>query len=631
MTLLFTETWSSGLIAGVGANWEYSGNGAGPNYILDTNIKNEGAQSLKFSLTRNDDSNGSDFRSEVSLKQNWGAGGSGTVSQILLDTEYWLGLAIRLDSAWPDDRRRGEIIWNCHGGGVGAVVGISTLDPVLGQSGGGPDGAYSDYGFNIRVGGGSTAFSSTPYSYGATDPEGGFEYFVINFKMSKTSIGFVKVWRNASADTETPILDITGINAREDFGNMHMKLGIYKSKWSNIGRNASAAAEGESPAILWADSLRFGGSDSSFDEVDPQQQNPGTAPTITAIADHTTGTGTTYTGPTPSATGTTPFTWSLVANPSGMTIDSGTGVVTWTTPLTAGSPHTVTIRASNTPGTDDETWALTVTSPPVTPVITPALFDESIDDDIAYTSPTPAATGTTPITWSLDANPSGMVISSSTGVRTWSAPTTSGSPHTVTVKASNDAGNDTDSYLLTVLGTPRAKIDGFISAKDAAQTSHAVLANDTGTGLSLLNIEEDSPQHCTVSVDTTTSLVTEAEITGGGTGYTAADTLTVVGGTFVTAATLTADSVSSGVIDGISVAGGGDYTASLQPSDPVSVTGGSGSGATFNLTFGPFEVLFTPETGFEGYATYDYVVQGVGISQRVGNVRVKVGFPTVFI
>ena len=47
-----------------------------------------------------------------------------------------------------------------------------------------------------------------------------------------------------------------------------------------------------------------------------------------------------------------------------MTIDSSTGVVSWANPVTVDSPHTVTIRATNTAGFDDESWQLTVTPAP---------------------------------------------------------------------------------------------------------------------------------------------------------------------------------------------------------------------------------------------------------------------------
>jgi hypothetical protein len=76
--------------------------------------------------------------------------------------------------------------------------------------------------------------------------------------------------------------------------------------------------------------------------------------------------------------------------------------------------------------------------------------------------------------------------------------------------------------------------------------------------------------------------VATATITNGGTGYTVGNVLTFVGGTFTVASQITVTSVSSGVITGISTTIGGIYT--VPPTNPISVTGGSGSGATFTLT-----------------------------------------------
>jgi len=80
-------------------------------------------------------------------------------------------------------------------------------------------------------------------------------------------------------------------------------------------------------------------------------------------------------------------------------------------------------------------------------------------------------------------------------------------------------------------------------------------------------------------------------IAGGGTGYTVNDILTVVGGTFTQAAQLRVLEVNmSGTIiasstTGVEITNVGSY--SVKPSNPVSVTGGTGSGATFNLLYGP--------------------------------------------
>lgn len=70
-------------------------------------------------------------------------------------------------------------------------------------------------------------------------------------------------------------------------------------------------------------------------------------------------------------------------------------------------------------------------------------------------------------------------------------------------------------------------------------------------------------------------------IVGGGTGYTTGDTITFSGGTGTISATATI-TASAGVITAVSFTSGGAYT--VTPTNPVSVTGGTGSGATFNLT-----------------------------------------------
>ena len=93
--------------------------------------------------------------------------------------------------------------------------------------------------------------------------------------------------------------------------------------------------------------------------------------------------------------------------------------------------------------------------------------------------------------------------------------------------------------------------------------------------------------------------VTVPTITSGGTGYTVGDTLTLVGGTFTAVSTLTVSTVSSGVITGITVAVGGVY--SVVPTNPMSVTGGTGSGATFTLNNWGVSATFTITNAGSGY------------------------------
>lgn len=76
----------------------------------------------------------------------------------------------------------------------------------------------------------------------------------------------------------------------------------------------------------------------------------------------------------------------------------------------------------------------------------------------------------------------------------------------------------------------------------------------------------------------------EAGVFTGGTGYTAGDTLTLVGGLGQIAAELTVSTVGAGgVITAVTVTNAGQYNEI--PINPVSVTGGSGSAATFDIAF----------------------------------------------
>jgi hypothetical protein len=73
-------------------------------------------------------------------------------------------------------------------------------------------------------------------------------------------------------------------------------------------------------------------------------------------------------------------------------------------------------------------------------------------------------------------------------------------------------------------------------------------------------------------------------ITTAGTGYAAGNVLTVAGGIGSIATELTVTTVNgSGGVTGVTITNAGNYTTA--PTDPVSVTGGAGSSATFDLTF----------------------------------------------
>lgn len=121
------------------------------------------------------------------------------------------------------------------------------------------------------------------------------------------------------------------------------------------------------------------------------------------------------------------------------------------------------------------------------------------------------------------------------------------------------------------------------------------------------------------------NMTASAATTGAlGSGYTNGTfTATVVGGTNTGAATLTV-TVAGGVITGAVVLSGGNYTA--LPANPVSITGGSGTLATFNITYGVLNFNDTGHVG-SGYGantTVQFIGGGFAV-QATGSVTVSGG------
>ncbi len=254
---------------------------------------------------------------------------------------------------------------------------------------------------------------------------------------------------------------------------------------------------GSSPyAITVRASNKAGDDDASWQlTVSPQP----VAPSIGEIPDDSIAEGDTYTGPTPTVTGTAPMTWSLVDWPSGMTIDPATGVVTWPNPTLSGSPHTVTIRASNTAGADNESWQLTVTPKPVAPDIA-AIPDRDVVEGQAYTETPRLTRGTLPVTWSFADSgsvPAGMTINPSTGVVSWPNPTVAGSPHAVSIRATNETGTpDEEGWTVTVA---KATVTVTIGISPANVGLGLTVDGQPRTGVSIFSWEVGSTHQVSVA------------------------------------------------------------------------------------------------------------------------------------
>lgn len=229
---------------------------------------------------------------------------------------------------------------------------------------------------------------------------------------------------------------------------------------------------------------RYGETDAQFTITVTAAPVPApAAPDIVPIDNATITAGSAYTGPTPQLVNAAPATWTLEAGPAGMTINS-LGVVSWPEPTTVGSPHTVTIKATNPTSDDTETWTLTVNPAPVAPTLEP-LDDDTATAPDAYTGPTPVGAGDAPLVYALLDAPVGMTIDSTTGVVSWPASTHVGSPHLITVQLSGASGTTpaVESFLLTVDPAPTQPVidpvSDMLACTGQAFTAPALTASET--------------------------------------------------------------------------------------------------------------------------------------------------------
>jgi len=95
---------------------------------------------------------------------------------------------------------------------------------------------------------------------------------------------------------------------------------------------------------------------------------------------------------------------------------------------------------------------ITNDSPAVAPLIAD-IPDAVVRAPDSYLGPTPVLLqGTLPVSWTLIAAPFGMTIDPATGVVSWSVSDSSNSPYLLTIRATNEAGVDDESWWLDVNG-----------------------------------------------------------------------------------------------------------------------------------------------------------------------------------
>ncbi|MBX2998567.1 MAG: putative Ig domain-containing protein [Caldilineaceae bacterium] len=146
------------------------------------------------------------------------------------------------------------------------------------------------------------------------------------------------------------------------------------------------------------------------------------------------------------ATGNPAPNYQLMTAPTGMTINSATGLIQWT-PDSVGT-YSVTVRASNTGGNVNQSFTISVTDTSVAPQITSSPVITGFVGQ-TYTYDVKATGNPAPTFQLVGAAPGGMSINIDVAGRIRWTPSRA-DVYAVTVRASNIAGNDEQSFTINV-------------------------------------------------------------------------------------------------------------------------------------------------------------------------------------
>jgi regulation of enolase protein 1 (concanavalin A-like superfamily) len=188
-------------------------------------------------------------------------------------------------------------------------------------------------------------------------------------------------------------------------------------------------------------------------------------PASPAITSATTASGTTGTAFTYTITATnSPTSYNATNLPAGLSVNTGTGVITGT-PTGAGT--TGTISATNAAGTGSAALTITIAAPPTNPPVINSALTASGSVGSAFSYQITASNS--PTSYNATGLPAGLAVNTLTGVIS-GIPTGTGTP-TVTISATNAIGTGSASLALTVLsagGLPAPWQDQDIGAVGSA-------------------------------------------------------------------------------------------------------------------------------------------------------------------
>jgi len=212
------------------------------------------------------------------------------------------------------------------------------------------------------------------------------------------------------------------------------------------------------------------------------------------------------------------LTYSASALPSGLSINTSTGLISGTVSSTAGSasPYSSSVTASDGQASDTKNFTWTITDPTHPSVTNPGTQSSNEGASVNLQISATDTDGDT-LTYSKSGLPPGLSINASTGVisGTISAGAASGSPYSSSVTASDGSTSDTKNFTWNVNGPPVITNPGSQSDAEGAAVSLQVVASDPNNDTLTYGASGLPPG---LSIDTGTGLISGTISAGAGTG-----------------------------------------------------------------------------------------------------------------
>ena len=333
---------------------------------------------------------------------------------------------------------------------------------------------------------------------------------------------------------------------------------------------------------------------------------------------------------TANATSGSPFTYTIAANnlpasfnatglPTGLTVNTTTGVISGAPVVAIGGPVNVTITATNGTGTDTKTLVLTVSlnAPTFTSGTTAAgTSGQAFSFQVTATD--------FPSSFAAVGLPTGLSINTTTGLISGTSVVAATTAFSVTLSAINGSGTTNQSLTITI-ALPPPVVTSAATASGAATLpfTYQIAASNVPTSFNATGLPAG------LAVNTTTGLISGVP-TGPGTSAVTV-TATNASGTGSRAVTIAIGSQPPPTASGFSANVGFNSSVTL---DVTPFIGGAATSISISaqpargtVVVNGFSITYTPATDFFGADSFQFTSSGPGGTSASSTVSLLVATP----